>query len=259
MTTDPSIFKADTAYNSIFVECDDKFWTLKTADQDLQSRINRQNPEQLILKNLRYLMGILLFLPAPKNICLLGTGGGALIHFLRHYYPQSPLTAIDIDGELLEIMHNKMDLPVADEKLRYIIDDAAHYIENCQDQFDLIIVDLFLGNHSPDWLLQSGSMRRLYAMLNDNGGLSYNLVIDSDSDFNEFYANLRRIFRQQTLSLPIEELDNTIAFAFRQPPPERNMTEYMALAYDLGAQQDINYMEILSVIYRTNPTGAGVI
>lgn len=259
MTTDPSIFKANTAYNSIFVECNDEFWTLRTAEQDLQSRINRQNPEQLILKNLQYLMGILLFLSTPKNICLLGTGGGALIHFLRHYYPGSQMTAIEIDGELLDIMHNKMALPVADVKLTYIIDDAAHYIENCQDQFDLIIVDLFLGNRSPDWLLQPDSIQRLYAMLSDNGGLSYNLVIDSENDFNEFYTSLQRIFHQQTICLPIEELDNTIALAFRHPPPERDMTANMALAYDLGAQQGINYMEILSVVYRTNPTGSGVI
>lgn len=259
MTTDPSIFKVDTAYNSIFIESDEESWTLRTADRDLQSRINRQNPEQLALKNLCYSMGILLFLPAPESICLLGTGGGGLIHFLRHHYPASRINAVEIDGELLEIMHREMALPGADERLTYIIDDALHYIDNCRDQFDLIIVDLFLGNRSPAWLLQAGSMLKLYTMLNPQGGLSYNLVIDSETDFNEFYASLRRTFHQQTLCLPVEDLDNTIVFAFRQPPAERDMTAYMTLAYELGTRQGIDYMEILSAIYGTNPTGSGVI
>lgn len=259
MTTNPSIFKADTAYNAIFIDTDEHFWTLRTADQDLQSRINRRNPEQLTLKNLRYLMGILLFLPAPESICLLGTGGGGLIHFLRHHYPASRINAVEIDGELLEIMHREMALPEADERLTYIIDDALHYIDNCRDQFDLIIIDLFLGNRSPSWLLKAGSMQKLYAMLNRQGGLSYNLVIDSETDFNEFYASLKRSFHQQTLCLPVEDLDNTVAFAFRQPPVECDMASYMAIAYELGTRQDINYMEILSAIYGTNPTGPGVI
>ncbi len=259
MTTNPSIFKAETAYNTIFIDADEHFWTLRTADQDLQSRINRRNPEQLALKNLSYLMGVLLFMPTPKSICILGTGGGGLIHFLRHHYPQSHLTAVEIDGELLEIMHRDMALPEADGRLSYIIDDALHYIDNCRDQFDLIIVDLFLGNRSPSWLLQAGSMQKLYTMLSDKGGLSYNLVIDSETDFNAFYAGLRSRFHQQTLCLPVEDLDNTVAFAFRQPPAECDMASYMALAYDLGARQNINYMEILSVIYSTNPTGSGVI
>ncbi len=259
MTTDPSIFKVNTAYNSIYIESDENCYTLRTAEQDLQSRVNRRNPEQLVLKNLRYLMGILLFLPAPENICLLGAGGGCLIHFLRHHYPDVHITAIDIDGELLEIMHRDMILPRADERLSYVIDDAAHYIDTCRDRFDLIIVDLFLGNRSPVWLLHTESMQKLRTMLRDSGGLSYNLVIDSERDFNQFYASLRRIFHRQTLCLPVEGLDNTIAFAFRQSPPVRDMTNNLKIANEFSNWQGMNYMEILSVIYGTNPTGQGVI
>ncbi len=259
MTSDPSIFKAETAHSSIIIESTDEFWTLRTARQDLQSRINRTQPERLALKNLRFLMGILLFLRPPQNICLLGTGGGGLIHFLRHHYIDSRITAVEIDAELLEIMHRFMALPRADERLTYIIDDAIHYLENCTDRFDLIIVDLFLGNRSPGWLLQAGSMQKLRAMLSLQGGLCYNQVIESETDFKAFYASLRRVFHQQTLCLTVEELDNTIAFAFRQPPPENDIAAYITLANELGTRQNINYMEILSAIYSTNPTGSGVI
>ncbi len=259
MTTNPSIFKADTAYNTLFIEADEQFWTLRTADQDLQSRVNRRNPEDLALKNLRYLMGILLFLSAPEKILLLGTAGGGLIHFLRHHYPTSRITAVEIDGKLLEIMHREMALPEADEKLTYVIEDARHYIDNYPDQFDLIIVDLFFGNRCPAWLLQAESMQKLYAMLNSPGGLAYNLVMDSESEFNEFCTKLGRNFHQQTLCLPVEDLDNTLAFAFRQPPAECDMSAYMETAYELGIRHDINYMEILSAIYASNPAGSGVI
>ena len=259
MKPDLSIFKAKTAYTSLSIEQQGEQLLLRTDGNALQSVIDRQSPQKLELKNLRSLMGMLLFLPAPENICLLGTGGGSLIHFLRHHYPQSPITAVEIDAELLEIMHSRMALPKADESLTYIIDDARHFIENNQQKFDIIIVDLFLGNQSPEWLLQKPSMQDLFSMLSSTGGLCYNLVIDSENDFNNFYSNLREVFHQATLCLPVEGLDNTIAFALRHQSGDCEMTEYMQKALELGDQHDINYMEVLSAIYATNPAGSGII
>ena len=152
-----------------------------------------------------------------------------------------------------------MALPRADESLTYIIDDASHFIDSSQQKFDLVIADLFLGNQSPQWLLQTASMQQFNAMLTENGGLCYNLVIDSEKDFTAFYANLRAVFQQKTLCLPVEGLDNTIAFALRHQPEDCEMTEYMQKAFELGDQHGINYMEVLSAIYATNPVGSGII
>ena len=259
MKPDISIFKAETAYTSLSIEQEGAQLLLRTDGGALQSVINQQNPQILELKNLRSLLGILLFLPAPESICLLGTGGGSLIHFLRFHYPESHITAVEIDHELLEIMHAEMALPRADGSLTYIIDDASHFIDTSQQKFDLIIADLFLGNQSPQWLLNAASMQHLYAMLTETGGLCYNLVIDSEADFKDFYANLRAVFQQKTLCLPVEDLDNTIAFALRHQPEDCEMTEYMQKAFELGDQHDINYMEVLSAIYATNPVGSGII
>ena len=41
---------------------------------------------------------------ARKRILLLGTAGGSLVHFLRHYLPTPRFTAVDIDTELIEKM-----------------------------------------------------------------------------------------------------------------------------------------------------------
>jgi len=259
MKPDLPIFKAETAYTSLTIEQKGGQLLLRTDGDALQSVINQQNPQILALKNLRSLMGILLFLPPPERICLLGTGGGSLIHFLRFHYPKSHITAVEIDHELLEIMHAKMSLPRADDLLTYVIDDASHFIDTSEQKFDLIIADLFLGIQSPPWLLQSASMHRLNAMLTDTSGLCYNLVIDSEVDFKAFYANLRTVFQQKTLCLPVEGLDNTIAFALRHQPEDLEMAEYMQKAFELSDQHDSNYMEVLSAIYATNPVGSGII
>ena len=259
MADDSKIFKTASKYSDLSIKTNSNKLELRSSSEALHSVIDLDHPEKLSLKNLEYLIAVLLFIPQPARILLLGTGGGSLVHFLRHHYPDSHLTSVDIDAELLDLMHNKMLLPKADERLTYVIDDAANYLQHCNQQFDLILVDIFIGDQSPSWLIDIESMRRIYNLLTATGAVAYNLLIDSESEFNQYYRDLREIFSQQTLCIPVEGYDNTIAYGLRNQPEEQDMSLYMQQALDMGEVHDINYMAVLSAIYMTNPAGAGVI
>ena len=258
MTSSPPTFKAQTTYNSISIRQTDSKVALYAGDA-LQSAIDLYCPHKLLLKNLAALMGILLFIPEPRGILVLGTAGGSLVHFFQYHYTQCNITNVEIDAELLEAMHHHMQLPLANDRLTYVIDDAEHYLQHCQQQFDLIIVDLFIGNQSPKWLLNAESMQMINRCLSDQGGVAYNLMIPSEHAFKQYYRDLRQVFDRRTLCLPVTDLDNTLAFAFRYEAPERDMGWYMQSALKLGEVHEINYMETLSTIYTTNPSGHGVI
>ncbi len=258
MTSSPATFKAQTAYNTVSIRQTETKMELY-AGEALQSAIDLQSPYNLVLRNLAALMTILLFIPRPKRVLILGTAGGSLVHFFQHHYADVQLTAVEIDAELLQLMHTRMQLPQADDRLTYVIDDAEHYLQHCQQKFDLIIVDLFIDNQSPDWLMRAESMQTINRCLSDQGGVAYNLMIPSEHAFKQYYRDLRQVYNRQTLCLPVDNLDNTLAFAFRYEIPERGMTEYMQNALQLSEAHNINYMEILSTIYTTNPGGQGVI
>jgi spermidine synthase len=259
MADESNILKVTSHHRDVSVKTNANTLELRSNSNTLQSIINIDHPEKLALQNLEYLIAILLFMPQPKRILLLGTGGGSLVHFLRHHYPDSHLTSVDIDGELLDLMHDKMHLPKANDDLTYVIDDAAHYLQHCNETFDLILVDIFIGDQSPDWLLNADNMRRLHSLLSPSGAVAYNLLIDDESEFKQYYRDLRDVFSQQTLCIPVAGYDNTIAYGFVYQAEEQDMSAYMQLALNLGGTHDINYMEILSAIYATNPSGAGVI
>ena len=251
--------KFKTRHTSLSILRTDNTLDLRFCADSLQSRINIKNPYRLELKNLKYLSAILLFLPAPQNILLLGTGGGSLIHFLRYHYPRSSLTSVDFDAELQELMHLNMLLPEANKNLHYVIDDAANFLYHCQQQFDLILVDIFDGSQSPAWLLEPPGIRQILSLLSDRGAVAYNLLIDSEHDFNLFRRNLNQIFAEQTLFLPVEGYDNTLAYGFRYHPPQQGMPYYMQHASSMAELHDINYNEVLAAIYSTNPIGSGLI
>ena len=252
-------FKIETSYNSIDACHRHGRLELRSGDDTLQSVIDMENPHHLALKNLEHLMAVLLFIPQPERILMLGTAAGSLVHFLRYHYPEVEIVAVDIDVELIEQLLHKEILPPAQASLRYVYDDAAHFIRHCDQNFDLILIDVFSGAQSPAWLLEKNTTNNLFRLLSEQGALAYNLLIDSEHDFKLFYRDLRLVFDQQTLCLPVQGLENTIAYGIRSASPGHEMSRYMELAVKLSERLEIDFMRILAVIYNTNPVGRGVI
>jgi spermidine synthase len=252
-------FKIETTFNSIHLVYRQGRLELRSHDKSLQSVINLEKPHHLELRNLEYLMSVLLFMAAPRRILMLGTAAGSLLHFLRYHYPQADITAVDIDNQLIEQLLELDILPPADDRLTYICDDAQQIIKRSEANFDLVLVDVFNGVQSPPWLLEKTSIQQLHDLLNDNGALALNLLIDSDHDFRLFNLAVRRQFQQQTLCLPVSGLENKIVFGVRGKTAARDMTSNLQAALELSTQLGIDFMPILSVIYNTNPVGGGLI
>lgn len=252
-------FKINTSHNNIDVCRHQGRLEFRSGDKALQSVIDLENPHQLKLKNLEYLIAVLLFIRDPHRILMLGTAAGSLLHFLKHHYPMSEITTVDIDAELIEQLLHRGILPPADARLSYVYDDAARYITNCSQTYDLILIDIFTGSRSPAWLLEKESVDKLHRLLSREGALAYNLLINSEHDFKRFYRNLRLVFDGQTLCLPVGGYENTIAFGIHTPGPVRDMPMNISSAGDLSEKLGIDLVQILSVIYNTNPTGHGVI
>ncbi len=252
-------FKIKTAHNCIDVCYQQGRIEFRSGDNALQSVIDLANPHHLELKNLEHLMAVLLFIPDPERILMLGTAAGSLLHFFKHHYPRSDFTTVDIDVDLTEQLLQREILPPAQTGLRYVYDDAANYITHCDQSYDLILVDIFNGSHSPAWLLEKESINNLYQLLTRQGALAYNLLINSEHDFKRFYRDLRLVFDEQTLCLPVKGFENTIAFGICSPQPARDMTQNINYAATLSQRLGIDLMRVLSVIYNTNPVGRGII
>ncbi len=252
-------FKIETAHNRFWICQDGDSCEIRGHDKSLQSRLDLSQPQRLTMRNLEQLMAVLLFIPPPRQILLLGTGGGSLIHYLRYYLPRATIDALDIDAELVEKLLELRLLPPPGDGLSYIYDDAAAYLRRCNKSYDLVLVDIFSGAQSPRWLLQKEICESLFGLLGETGALAYNLLIDSETDFNRFYRNLRLVCGGKTLCMPVKDYANIIAFGFRAEPPQRDLNGYLEHASALSTTFEIDFVNILSVIYNTNPVGGGVL
>jgi spermidine synthase len=252
-------FNIDTAYNSLRLVYHQGKLELRGIGKSLQSVINLEKPHRLELSNLEHLMSVLMFMPAPARILMLGTAAGSLLHFLRYHYPQAHITAVDIDKNLLDQLLQLEILPAGDARLTYLCVDAADYIRHCRQSYDLLLVDIFDGARSPAWLLTNSSIRQLHDLVCEQGALAFNLLVDSDHDFRQFYREFRQQFHQQALSLPVASLENRIVYGIRGKFAARDMHTNLQTALDMSARLGIDFMPILSLIYNTNPAGVGLI
>ncbi len=258
MNPDWKNFKIETACNSMTLHRSGRWLELRSRDGALQSRIDVDAPHRLALKNLECMLAALLFVPSPRRVLMLGTAAGSLLHHLRHHL-EVDVTAVDIDAELIERLIDLGVLPPAQPGLTYVHADAAQYLARCDARFDLVLVDLFNGAHSPRWLLDKPVLGRLRGLLAARGALACNLLIASESDFRRFYRDLRLVFERRTLSLPVAGFDNTIALAFAAQPDLPNLQAQREQARALGTALDIDMEAILAAIYNTNPVGGGVL
>lgn len=98
----------------------------------------------------------------PSPILMLGVAGGTSLRTLRHLLPETSITGIDIDSELIELARSEMSL--AETGAEIIIADAYQWLHENNQKFDVIIDDLYLaGNEdvfrstecNANWLNQS--------------------------------------------------------------------------------------------------------
>lgn len=85
--------------------------------------------------------GCLLHPGKAGNLLMLGLGGGTALRQLRHFLPEISMTAVEIDGEMIRLARQYMDLDSLNVEV--IHEDAFLFLENSPTKFDLIIDDLY--------------------------------------------------------------------------------------------------------------------
>ena len=138
----PLLFETQDEHGSIRVFDDGKFRLLSFADGDEQSRIQLKAPH--VLQH-EYTQAMLLALihKHPKRVCILGLGGGALIHALMKAVAGINITAVELRQDIVDVAKEYFHLPQS-KRLDIITEDAVDYLANTNDKkVDILFTDLY--------------------------------------------------------------------------------------------------------------------
>jgi spermidine synthase len=116
-----------------------------------------------------------------QSILILGVAGGSVVKTLVNEIQYiGKITGIEIDDEITAIANQFFKL---NEIANYIpiSADAKVYVQNCKEQYDLIILDIFQDATMPDFLFEKTFVSNIQQLLQTNGFILFNTMnLDKD-------------------------------------------------------------------------------
>lgn len=187
----------------------------------IQSVMQKSDPDSLLLGYTRTMMGFLLFKSEPKNIAMIGLGGGSLAKYCAKYLPNAHFTAIEINPKVIAL-REKFHIPTDSEKFTVLHANGADYMANKLEKVDVLLVDGYDEKGQPAKLCSAGFYDNCYDKLNEGGVMVVNLH-GSDIKFGTYTSRIRASFDEKVAVVDAEEDGNKIVFAYkgRNFPPSR--------------------------------------
>ena len=98
--------------------------TLHFNHNALQSVMRKSEPYGLEFEYTKVMMGFMLFITEPKNILLVGLGGGSMSKFCHKHFPETVVTTIEISREVLA-MRSTFMVPANNDFFKVLEGDVA--------------------------------------------------------------------------------------------------------------------------------------
>lgn len=117
---------------------------------------------------------------APASVAILGNAAGTTARAIGHYFPQTRVDAVEIDGELTDVGREQFDLVGPD--LHTYTADARPWLQATDRTFDVIMVDAYRQPYIPFYLATTEFFDLVRDRLNPGGVVVINVGHPKDSD-----------------------------------------------------------------------------
>jgi spermidine synthase len=179
---------------------------------ETQSRMRLDDPHALDLEYTRTMMAFLLFNPEPKNIAMIGLGGGSLAKFCHRYLPNSLVQVVEINPHVIAL-RDAFQVPPDDGRFCVIRGDGASIVRNMPARVDVLLVDGFDSDGLPARL----ASQRFYDDCRDAlqpGGIMVANLHYGHRHYEVYLDRIRRSFpNESVLVIDDGEMSNSIVFA----------------------------------------------
>jgi spermidine synthase len=126
----------------------------------------------------------------------LGLGGGTAAKLVRKYWPESKITGVDIDPVIVELGRKYLSLESA--SIYSIVEDAYDFVQKGKKKYDLILVDLYLGDKYPERFEEIKFVENVKKLLNKDGVAIFNRLygVSDRGESMKFGKKLEKVFKK---------------------------------------------------------------
>ncbi len=222
-----------------------------------QSTMLLAEPNQLNSYYAQAMMGLLLFNDSPKDILMIGLGGGTITKYLLHHFADCKIKVIEFRSSVLKVARSHFHLP-RDPRLKVKIGCGGEYISTqsklTEEKHDLMVIDAYDHEGMALEVSSENFFDGCRTLLKDDGLLAINLWGTNKELFREVTWNMGRVFAWRILFLPVRKRGNIIGFAFREKAPKYSMKELRAKANQLEQHYHLDFPGFVKDFKRNNHT-----
>ena len=194
-------------------------------------------PDALVAPYTAAMLMPLPFLAQPKDIVLIGLGGGQQAKFIYNRLPRTRLVAVEIDPDIVRIARSHFSVPEDDEKLSVVTGDGGKYIQAHPDSCDLILSDGYDQTFSiADTLAGEQFYRACHRALRPGGMMAINLFDHSTAWLDTHLRMVRSIF---SADIQLEIAHDQIVLLLAKDPLHESRQVLAARAKALEAKLDL--------------------
>jgi len=207
------------------------------------------DPCALALDYTRCMMAFLLFHPEPREVLMIGLGGGSLAKFFFRHLRKTAVRVIELDARIVAAARQHFALPPDDARLAVEVGDGAEALapECC----DTLVVDAFEdGRHAPG-LTSAAFYDGAFLALAEPGALVVNFM-DDDPRFDQALQRLERAFGGAVLAMPALHDPNILAFAFKGLPKTIEWRRLRNQAEQLESRLELPFVRYVSRLRAMN-------
>lgn len=252
----PSFFSDDSQNDiEIAISEQDGVRSLHLGGDMIQSAMKVTAPNDLVLGYTQCMMAFLLFHQNPKDIHMIGLGGGSLAKFVYHYLPQSKVTAVEINSQIVSAAHCQFELPAEDERLSICIGDGSVHIANNPLSMDILMIDGFDDDCQVPALCNQAFYNQAREALKKNGILVVNLL-SRDKNVGTYLRRIENSFNGHVVAMLTEIRGNLLVFAFKHSPGKLAWKALKSRAKSLEKEYPLPFTDFVTKLRKYN-TGNG--
>ena len=206
------VFESEGDTPKIRVQQHKHYRWLVIDDDTIQSLVDVDDPSLIVVPAYQAMLFSLLFVEAPENCLVLGSGGGSLERFLCQYFPQIKLIPIEKSRQIISIARDYFFYP---ENIAVGNGRADHFLVDFPKSFDLIYCDIFESGRHPDCLATELFHQHMLERLSENGVAAINLLTTDQVSLADVLTCARSVYPHVALYL-VPGFQNAVLYVSAQ-------------------------------------------
>ena len=194
----------------------------------IETVIDLREPHRLLHPYARTMTAGLIYRPDASACLLVGLGGGALVRFLNHHFPEISLDVVEIDPVVVSVSREFFGTGPG-PRTRIFVEDGLQYLRRVPARYDLILMNAHLhpgaGTDSagmPLHLQEVAFLRSLHERLRPGGVVMFNMIASGDTA--TYIRNIRAAFPAVEIFRPLGS-GNIIVMGAGSRPPDSELRE----------------------------------